>query len=50
MDRPSVMSGAFNRGVNPLADCETVSAQSISELVDTSALLPAVEASEYLFK
>ena len=50
VDRPSVMSGAFNHGVNPLADCETVSAQSISELVDTSALLPAVEASEYLFK
>lgn len=50
VDRPSVMSGAFNRGVNPLTDCETVSAQSISELVDTSALLPSVEASEYLFK
>ena len=40
----------FDRGVNPLADCETVSAQSISELVDTSALLPAMEASEYLLK
>lgn len=50
VDRPSVMSGAFNRGVSPLADCEIISAQSISELVDTAALLPAVEASEYLFK
>ncbi len=50
VDKPSVMSGAFNGGISPLAECEIVSAESISELVDTSALLPAVEASEYLFK
>lgn len=50
VDKPSVMSGAFNGGVNPLVDCEPVSASSIAELVDTASLLPAVEASEYLFK
>lgn len=50
VDKPSVMSGAFNGGVNPLVDCEPVSASSIAELVDTTSLLPAVEASEYLFK
>ncbi len=50
VDKPSVMSGAFNGGVNPLADCEPVTAGSIGELVDTASLLPAVEASEYLFK
>lgn len=50
VDKPSVMSGAFNGGVSPLAECETVSAENITELVDTAALLPAVEASEYLFK
>lgn len=48
VDKPSVMSGAFNAGVNPLADCETVTAENIAELVDTARLLPAVEASEYL--
>ena len=47
---PSVMSGAFNGGVNPLADCEIITAENISELIDTSALLPAVEAGEYLFR
>lgn len=50
VDKPSVMSGAFNGGINPLVDCEPVEAASISELVDTACLLPAVEASEYLFK
>ena len=50
VDKPSVMSGAFNGGVNPLVDCEPVSASNISDLVDTGSLLPAVEASEYLFK
>ncbi len=50
VDKPSVMSGAFNGGVNPLADCEPVTAESIAELVDTERLLPAVEASEYLFR
>ena len=50
VDKPSVLSGAFNGGVNPLVDCEPVSASSIAELVDTASLLPAVEASEYLFK
>lgn len=44
------MSGAFNNGVNPLVDCEIVTAENIAELVDTAALLPAVEASAYLFK
>ena len=50
VDKPSVMSGAFNGGVNPLVDCEPVSAANISDLVDTGSLLPAVEASEYLFR
>lgn len=50
VDKPSVMSGAFNGGASPLVDCEPVTAESISELVDTASLLPAVEASEYLFK
>ena len=50
VDRPSVMSGAFNNGVNPLVDCEIVTADNIAELVDTAALLPAVEASAYLFR
>lgn len=50
VDKPSVMSGAFNGGVSPLADCEPVTTDSIGELVDTASLLPAVEASEYLFK
>lgn len=50
VDRPSVMSGAFNNGVNPLVDCEPVTASNIAELVDMAALLPAVEASEYLFR
>ena len=50
VDKPSVMSGAFNGGVNPLADCEIITAENISELIDTSALLPAVEAGEYLFR
>ena len=50
VDRPSVMSGAFNNGVNPLVDCEIVTAENIAELVDTAALLPAVEASAYLFQ
>lgn len=50
VDKPSVMSGAFNNGVNPLADCDIITAENISELVDTGSLLPAVEASEYLFK
>ena len=50
VDKPSVLSGAFNGGVNPLVDCEIISAANISELVDTVCLLPAVEASEYLFK
>ena len=50
VDKPSVMSGAFNGGINPLADCEIVTAENISELIDTSALLPTVEAGEYLFR
>ncbi len=50
VDKPSVMSGAFNSGVNPLVDCEITSAENISELVDTENLLPTVEASEYLFE
>ena len=50
VDKPSVLSGAFNGGVNPLVDCEPVTASSINELTDTAALLPAVEASAYLFK
>ena len=50
MDKPSVMSGAFNGGINPLADCEIVTAENISEFIDTSALLPTVEAGEYLFR
>lgn len=50
VDKPSVMSGAFNGGVNPLADCEIITAENISELIDASALLPAVEAGEYLFR
>lgn len=50
VDRPSVMSGAFNNGVNPLVDCEIVTADNIAELVDTAALLPAVEANAYLFR
>ncbi len=50
VDKPSVMSGAFNSGANPLVDCEITSAENISELVDTENLLPTVEASEYLFE
>lgn len=49
VDKPSVMSGAFNGGVNPLVDCPEQTAESIVELVDTAALKPAIEASEYLF-
>lgn len=49
VDKPSVMSGAFNGGKNPLVDCEVVTASDIGELIDRSALLPPVEASEYLF-
>ena len=50
VDKPSVLSGAFNGGVSPLADCEVVTAENIAELVDAKALLPAIEASQYLFK
>lgn len=49
IDRPSVMSGAFNNGKNPLEPCEIINAQNISELVKTNELLPTVEASDYLF-
>ena len=49
IDKPSVMAGAFNGGVSPLADCEVKEYGSISELVDKDNLLPAVEASQYLF-
>lgn len=50
VDKPSVMRGAYNGGVSPLADCEVKEFADIAELVDTANLLPAVEASEYLFK
>lgn len=49
VDKPSVMSGAFNGGVSPLADCEVTEYENIAELVDTSDLLPTLEASAYLF-
>lgn len=49
VDKPSVMSGAFNGGVSPLADCEVKEYENIAELVDISDLLPTLEASAYLF-
>lgn len=49
IDKPSVMRSAYNGGVSPLADCDIKEYSSISDLVDTEALLPAVEASTYLF-
>lgn len=50
VDRPSVMSGAFNGGVSPLEPCEPVNAERIEELVKTAELLPPVEAGDYLFR
>ena len=47
VDRPSVMSGAFNGGVSPL---EPVNAERIEELVKISELLPPAEAGDYLFR
>lgn len=32
VDKPSVMSGAFNGGVNPLADCEIITAKTYPSL------------------
>lgn len=49
IDKPSVMRGAYNGGVSPLCDCDIKEYSSITDLVDTGSLLPAVEASEYLF-
>ena len=49
VDKPSVMSGAYNGGVSPLADCEIKEYENIAELTDTSELLPTFEASAYLF-
>ena len=49
VDKPSVMSGAFNGGVSRLADCEIKEYENIAELADTSELLPTFEASAYLF-
>lgn len=49
IDKPSVMRGAYNGGVSPLCDCDIKEYTSIADLVDTANLLPAVEASEYLF-
>ena len=49
VDKPSVMSGAYNGGVSPLADCEIKEYENIAELADTSELLPTFEASAYLF-
>ena len=48
VDKPSVMRGAYCGGVSPLADCEIREFAGIADLVDTSNLLPAVEASVYL--
>lgn len=49
IDKPSVMRSAYNGGVSPLCDCDIKEYTSIADLVDTENLLPAVEASEYLF-
>lgn len=49
IDKPSVMRGAYNGGVSPLAECDIKEYTSIADLVDTEDLLPAIEASEYLF-
>lgn len=49
VDKPSVLSGAFNGGTNPLFDCEITEASDIGELIDSAAMLPPVKASEYLF-
>ena len=49
VDKPSVLSGAFNGGINPLFDCEITEASDIGELIDNAAMLPPVKASEYLF-
>ena len=49
VDKPSVMSGAYNGGVSHLADCEIKEYENIAELADTSELLPTFEASAYLF-
>ena len=48
VDKPSVMRGAYCGGVSPLADCEIREFAGIADIVDTSNLLPAVEASVYL--
>lgn len=50
VDRPSVMSGAFNGGVSPLEPCEPVNAERIEELVNAAELLAPVEAGDYLFR
>ena len=42
------MRGAYCGGVSPLADCEIREFAGIADIVDTSNLLPAVEASVYL--
>ena len=49
IDKPSVMRSAYNGGVSPLAECDIKEYTSIADLVDTENLLPAIEASEYLF-
>ena len=49
IDKPSVMRGAYNGGVSPLAECDIKEYTSIADLIDTENLLPAIEASEYLF-
>lgn len=50
VDKPSVMRGAYNGGMSPLADCEVEEYTSVADLVDTANLLPAIEASVYLAK
>lgn len=50
VDRPSVMSGAYNGGVSPLEPCDVISAERIEALVNTAELLPPVEAGDYLFR
>ncbi len=50
IEKPSVMSGAYNGGVSPLEPCETVNAERIEELVKVAELKVPVEAGDYLFR
>lgn len=50
VDRPSLMSGAFNGGVSPLEPCELKTSGRIEELVKANELLPSINASDYLLR